>query len=417
MDFYHMFFIVLEALPVDNVGTGLLELLLGDPHLLEGGEGRKDGPSNPDGVLALRRGDDLDLHRAGHEGVELLGHTLADALVHGGAAGEDDVGVQVLADVHVTAGNRVEGGGMDAGGLLTDEGRLEEDLGAPETLVADGDDVAVGQLVGLFNLAGRSRGVHFLLEVQGNVAELLLDVTDNFLFGSRREGETALGQNLLHELREVAAGKVETHDGVRQGVTLVDGDGVGDTVAGVEHDTGRTTGGVQRQHGLDGHVHGGHVVGLEHDGGHLLTVGLGVHRGLGQENGVLLGCNAQLVVEGVVPDLLHVLPVGHDTVLNRVLQSQNTTLGLRLVPDVGVLLVHTHHERRVFRATHDAGEDATGSVIAGDTGLDVAGAVVDDQSGGLFVRHFVKLIFLRRSERCPGIHEHAHGGNDTYCAH
>lgn len=37
--------------------------------------------------------------------------------------------------------------------------------------------------------------------------------------------------------------------------------------------------------------------------GHLLTVGFGVERCLGQQRGVLLGGHAQLVVEGVVPDL------------------------------------------------------------------------------------------------------------------
>lgn len=39
--------------------TRLVVLALGDPHLLEGGEGGKDGPADPDGVLALRRGNHL----------------------------------------------------------------------------------------------------------------------------------------------------------------------------------------------------------------------------------------------------------------------------------------------------------------------------------------------------------------------
>ena len=39
---------------------------------------------------------------------------------------------------------------------------------------------------------------------------------------------------------------------------------------------------------------------------------------------MLLGGDTQLIVEGVVPDLLHVVPVGDDTVLNGVLQSQDT---------------------------------------------------------------------------------------------
>ena len=113
---------------------------------------------------------------------------------------------------------------------------------------------------------------------------------------------------------------------------------MGDTIAGVQDDASGTTGGVEGQDGLDGDVHGRGVEGLEHDLGHLLPVGLGVEGSLGQENGVLLGGNTELVVEGVVPDLLHVVPVGDDTVLDRVLQGEDASLGLSLVSDIGVLL-------------------------------------------------------------------------------
>merc|ERR1712002_686535 len=43
----------LEALAVDNGWATLIILLLGDPHLLEGGEGSKDGASDPDRVFPL----------------------------------------------------------------------------------------------------------------------------------------------------------------------------------------------------------------------------------------------------------------------------------------------------------------------------------------------------------------------------
>ena len=76
---------------------------------------------------------------------------------------------------------------------------------------------------------------------------------------------------------------------------------------------------------------------------HLLTVSLWVKWGLGQQDWVLLWGNTQLVVEGVVPDLLHIVPVCDDTVLNWVLESQDTSLALGLVADIGVLLTHTHH--------------------------------------------------------------------------
>ncbi|KFZ66086.1 hypothetical protein N338_07072, partial [Podiceps cristatus] len=132
---------------------------------------------------------------------------------------------------------------------------------------------------------------------------------------------------------------------VGQSITLVDGHGVGDTVPGVHNNTSGTTRGVQGQHGLDGHVHGRGVEGLKHDLylRHLLPVGLGVEGGLCQQHGVLLGSHAQLVVEGVVPDLLHVVPVGDDAVLDRVLQREDPPLALRLVPHVAVLLPHAHH--------------------------------------------------------------------------
>ena len=45
----------LEALPVDNGGAGLVVLLLGDPHLLEGGEGGQDGAADPDAVLPTQQ--------------------------------------------------------------------------------------------------------------------------------------------------------------------------------------------------------------------------------------------------------------------------------------------------------------------------------------------------------------------------
>merc|ERR1719219_1943516 len=100
----------LEALAVDNGWAALVIFLLGDPHLLEGGKRGQDGASDPDGVLPLGRSDDLYLDGGGSQGGDLLLHTVSDTGVHGGAAGHDGVGVQVLPDVHVTLHDGVVGG-------------------------------------------------------------------------------------------------------------------------------------------------------------------------------------------------------------------------------------------------------------------------------------------------------------------
>ena len=65
----------LEALAVDNGWAALVVLLLGDPHLLEGGEGSKDGSSDPDRVLSLWWSNDLDLDGGWSKSGDLLLHS------------------------------------------------------------------------------------------------------------------------------------------------------------------------------------------------------------------------------------------------------------------------------------------------------------------------------------------------------
>merc|ERR1712155_40426 len=246
----------LEALPVDNGWAALVVLLLGDPHLLEGGEGRQDGSTDPDGVLPLRGSDDLDLDGGGSKGGDLLLHTVSDTGVHGGASRHDSVGVQVLPDVNIALHDGVVGGLVDATGFHSEEGRLEESLWAAETLIANGDDLAVRKLIGLLKGGGGSSSGHLLLEVKGNIAELLLDVTDNLALSGGGERVATLSEDLHEVVGELTSSKIKTDNGVGEGITFIDGDTV------------------------DGDIHGGHVEGLEHDLGHLLTVSLGVEGSL-----------------------------------------------------------------------------------------------------------------------------------------
>merc|ERR1712179_784695 len=384
----------LEAFAVNDAGASLVELLLGDPHLLEGGEGSQDGSSDPDGVLSLGRSDDLDLHGGRSQGGDLLLHTIGDTGVHGGATGKDRVGVKILTKINVGLHDGVEAAFVDADDLHAEESGAEHGLGAAETLVANGGNLSVGQLVRLLNGGGGGGGGHLLLEVESDVAELLLDVADDLTLGGGDERVSSLGHDLHEVVGQVASGQVETQDGVREGVTLVDGDGVGNTIADVEDETGGAARGVQGKHGLDAHVGGGGVEGLEDDLDELLPVGLRVEGSLGAEMRRLIGRDSQLVVEGVMPDLLHVVPGSDDTVLDGVFQGENTSLGLGLVTDVGVLVAHTDHDGDVTGASNDGGEDGAGSVIAGETALDHTGAIVNDQSCG--------ILFVVAHGRCCG---------------
>merc|ERR1719431_1729458 len=105
-------------------------------------------------------------------------------------------------------------------------------------------------------------------------------------------------------------------------ITFIDWDSVGDTITRVHDNTSGTSRGIEGEDSLDGNIHCGHVEGLEHDLGHLLTVGLWVEGSLSEEDGLFLRGNTELIVEGVVPDLLHIIPVSDDSMLNRVLEGK-----------------------------------------------------------------------------------------------
>merc|ERR1711955_48274 len=288
----------------------------------------------PDGVLPLWGSDDLDLDGGRSQGSNLLLHTVSNTGGHGGASRHDSVGVQVLPDVNIALHDGVEGGLVDTTGLHSQEGRLEESLRVPEPLVTDGDDLTVGQLIGLLQGSGSSSSGHLLLEVEGDIAEFLLDVPDNLPLGSGGEGVATLSEDLHQVVGELTSSQVQTDDGVRESVTFIDGDTMGDTVTSIMT---------------------------------IPVVRPEAYRG-----------STQLVVEGVVPDLLHVVPVGDDSVLNRVLEGEDTSLGLGLISNIGVLLSHTYHDTNVSWAAHNGGEDGPGGVVSGEPGLAHAGAIVTD---------------------------------------
>ena len=100
-------------------------------------------------------------------------------------SGHDGVGVQVLPDVNVALHDGVVGGLVDAAGLHSQEAGLEEGLGHLN-----------------------------LLEVEGDVAQLLLDLTDNLPLSDGGEGVAPLGEDLHQAVGELTASQVKTDDGV-----------------------------------------------------------------------------------------------------------------------------------------------------------------------------------------------------------
>ena len=109
---------------VNNPWSALVVLLLRDPHVLEGRQAGENGTSNPDAVLALRRGDDSHSHAVRREVGELFAHAIGDARVHGRPTGEDDVAVPKEKGVR----NQHVGGGSNDSQVAPDIDVAGDDL-------------------------------------------------------------------------------------------------------------------------------------------------------------------------------------------------------------------------------------------------------------------------------------------------
>merc|ERR1712112_727160 len=138
---------------------------------------------------------------------------------------------------------------------------------------------------------------------------------------------------------------------------------MGDTITRIHDNASGTARGIEGEDSLDGNIHGRLVEGLKHDLGHLLTVGLWVEGSLSKEDGLFLRGNTKLIIKGMVPDLFHIIPVGDDSVFNGVLEGKDTSLGLGLVSNIGILLSHTNHYTLMTGTSNNGGEDSSGSVI------------------------------------------------------
>lgn len=156
-------------------------------------------------------------------------------------------------------------------------------------------------------------------------------------------GDVVSGEEFDHVVGDASTSNEVFLDGMTNGESLIHGHCMGDTISRIANNTGGSTVGVERQHGLDGNVKSLHIVGLEHDLSHLFSVDFWVCGSLSQENFVFTWVNSKLVLEAVIPDSLHLLPLGDDTGLNWIGDVEDTSHLLSLISNVEFFGFDTNH--------------------------------------------------------------------------
>jgi len=110
----------LEAFSVNNGWARFVIFVLGDPHILECGQGRKNTSSNPDGVFSFRWSDNLDFDGSWGQRSHFLMKSLFDAREHSGSSRQHNVRVQISTDIDIALKNTLIGKIVDTGGFFTD---------------------------------------------------------------------------------------------------------------------------------------------------------------------------------------------------------------------------------------------------------------------------------------------------------
>uniref|UniRef100_A0A7N0V1H7 Uncharacterized protein n=1 Tax=Kalanchoe fedtschenkoi TaxID=63787 RepID=A0A7N0V1H7_KALFE len=117
-----------------------------------------------------------------------------------------------------------------------------------------------------------------------------------------------------------------------------------------------------------------------------------IERSLSEKNRVLLRSNTKLIVECMMPDLLHIIPVADNTMLDGVLQCEDTSLRLGFVTDICILLSHTNHDTSVSWSTNYTGENCPGCIITSKPSLHHTGTIVTNKRLNVFtVSHLLQI--------------------------
>mmetsp|Transcript_21848 Transcript_21848/g.70332 ORF Transcript_21848/g.70332 Transcript_21848/m.70332 type:complete len:258 (-) Transcript_21848:182-955(-) len=236
--------------------------------------------------------------------------------------------VEVWAKVDVRCLDHIKHQVRHARCLNIHKSGVEQRLWGLESLAAHLDGTAVRKSVVLHQHCCVQSQLSLLLHIVRHKAQLLFQLPHRLKVRRPVERVPAPQQQLDHVPRDVTPSHIQAPSQVFGAEALVHGHDVCHAVARIDHHTSQQALRIQRQHCLRLHLQRAKAVLLEHHLPRPLAVGLGVERGLCQQHllrrgvfatsRVSLDRHAEPVPKRVVPQVLHVLPVGYNPVFHRV---------------------------------------------------------------------------------------------------
>jgi hypothetical protein len=246
------------ALSVDDLGTSIIVIFLGNPVTSEGGEGTESSGTGPNGVVSVWGSNNLGHTSLGGLLFNLHVKSSINSFIKGGTTGKDDIGVEVSSDINVTIIDRLDGKLVETESFITllGESRLEDKLGGLESRGVNIDNLTIGELEVFLMLVGGGSLTKGGLVVLSDEGSLLLDGSYDLLpgTGSTLSSNTVEGQELFHVLGDGSTSNEVLANGVGNGETFKDWHSVSNTISRVANDTSGTAVSVKGHDGLDGNI-------------------------------------------------------------------------------------------------------------------------------------------------------------------
>mgnify|MGYP003692273383 CR=1 FL=1 len=112
-----------------------------------------------------------------------------------------------------------------------------------------------------------------------------------------------------------------------------------------------------------------------------------------EKTGEILWLNSKFVIETVMPDGTHVVPILDDAMLDWIVEIQHSFFAHGFLANVKFFGVHSRHHVDVLWEADNWGEACFWGIVSGKAGFTHAGAIIEDDRTGFFrVRHFKIII-------------------------
>lgn len=175
-------------------------------------------------------------------------------------------------------------------------------------------------------------------------------------------------------------------------ITLINWYGMSNTISSIKYKTSSSSWRVEGEDSLNSEIVGRNLECFKSDFCHFLSVCLGITRSFSEKGRMLVWWNSEFIIEAMMPNFFHVIPVVNDTVLDGVSEFENSLLGLGFFSDVAVF-VHTNHDIFILRSSDNWGEGWSGGIITWQSSFAHSWSIVNNYGNSFLFWHGNKNFY------------------------